>query len=231
MFYIYKITNKINNKIYIGKSKHPHTRWKVHKTLSRGDSSTYSGRQHYFHKAIKKYGEENFHFEIIDNCELESIAFEKESFYIEKYKTNIVKYGKNTQGYNLTDGGEGPTGYKHTDEAKQKMSQNHNYKYGEEHHLYGTGHAEETKRRMSDEAIASGKSVGNKNPMFGKTGILSPGYGRKGDKHPNTKISDFDLIILKQEIKSGNFTLQELADKYGVSIALISNIKNNKRRS
>lgn len=62
MYYLYSITNKINNKTYIGQTINPENRKEEH--LSCGDRSNFRLR-----KDIKKYGRENFEFEIIDDTE------------------------------------------------------------------------------------------------------------------------------------------------------------------
>ena len=98
MYLIYKITNKINNKIYIGLTKTGlELRWKKHLQASfsnRPDNSI-------FHKAIRKYGIDNFDKEIlIDGLSLEE-AYEKEKYYIQYFQS----YDR-TIGYNMTLGGE-----------------------------------------------------------------------------------------------------------------------------
>lgn len=90
---VYKITNKINKKSYIGQSKHIKLRWRQH---IRGlENSVIS-------VAIKKYGEENFNFEILEQCSIDELN-DREIYYIDKFKT----YGK---GYNMTTGGDGVKG-------------------------------------------------------------------------------------------------------------------------
>lgn len=97
MGYIYKITNNINDKVYIGKTErvNPQTRWKEHiKSANREEC-----KRRALYKAINKYGVENFTFTVIeetDNCE------EREKYYIALYDTY-----KN--GYNETLGGDGKT--------------------------------------------------------------------------------------------------------------------------
>lgn len=85
---IYKITNKLNNKIYIGQSVNPENRWFNHKS----DKKTYIGR------ALHKYGSENFNFEILEWTEDYD---SRERYWIAYYNS----YGD--AGYNLTAGGEG----------------------------------------------------------------------------------------------------------------------------
>jgi group I intron endonuclease len=84
---IYKITNLINNKIYIGKTKNFHNRILQHKN-TKGYKSCIS-------RAIKKYGEENFSFEIIDTAKNETELSNLEYNYILQYNSIIPN------GYNI----------------------------------------------------------------------------------------------------------------------------------
>lgn len=105
---IYKITNKINGKAYIGQSKNPRARWRDHVVgYSKNGVSL-------IHRAIKKYGEENFNFEIIGWFEDYN---EKEKYYIQYYRT-IKPYG-----YNIQLGGEEPPVHYGEDNVNSKISQ------------------------------------------------------------------------------------------------------------
>src|SRR5208282_461224 len=115
MFYVYKIVNKINGKIYIGKTVNVEERWLMH--IYHAQSKCLYPLQ----KAIKKYGKDNFEISILENFESEDIALDREKFWITEFKTNVSKYG-NEFGYNLTDGGDGISGYVHTEETKSKIS-------------------------------------------------------------------------------------------------------------
>ena len=90
---IYKIENKINGKIYIGQSIHIQRRWMEH-----CKPSTHS----VISNAIKKYGKENFSFEVLEECSVEELN-EKELYYIHKYNSIIPK------GYNVIDNINGQT--------------------------------------------------------------------------------------------------------------------------
>lgn len=98
---IYKITNKINGKCYIGKSTNIHHRWIEHKSLSREIKN--GGDEYAIHCAIRKYSIENFSFEIIEECSLEHLN-EKEKYWIEYYNSY-------ENGYNETLGGDGGPRY------------------------------------------------------------------------------------------------------------------------
>lgn len=97
MSYIYKITNNINGKIYIGKTLKDNVekRWKEH--LSDYDKERCEKRPLY--DAMKKYGIENFQIEAIEECN-ENILSEREIYWIEYY-------GSFKNGYNATKGGDG----------------------------------------------------------------------------------------------------------------------------
>lgn len=87
MIGIYKIENKINGKIYIGQSVHIERRWMEHCKPSA--SSVISD-------AIKKYGKDNFTFEILEECSIEDLDA-KEEKYIHKFDCLVPK------GYNVSD--------------------------------------------------------------------------------------------------------------------------------
>lgn len=91
-FTIYKTTNIINGKVYIGQ----------HKVQSLFDKDTYIGSGSILIKAIKKHGKENFSKEILTIAISQSEADVLEKYYIKKYdSTNPEK------GYNILKGGQG----------------------------------------------------------------------------------------------------------------------------
>lgn len=91
---IYKYTNLINGKTYIGQTKQS-LEQRDYKHITQLNDNTY------FHRAIKKYGRENFSLELVeDNIPLDLLN-EKEIYYID-YFQSFYTTGK---GYNLTQGG------------------------------------------------------------------------------------------------------------------------------
>lgn len=139
---IYKITNKINGKIYIGQTTRSlQHRWQQHCWIS--------SRCSCLNKAIHKYGKENFTVEQIDvACDIDELNM-KEQYWIEYYDCIAPK------GYNLTSGGEG---YIVCEETRRKLSI---VNRGRRPFL-GKHHTEETRKKMSE------SSKGEKNPNFGK---------------------------------------------------------------
>lgn len=97
MIGIYKITNKVNNKVYIGQSVNIEQRWKDHRTRAFQVDEEYINNHLY--RSIRKYGLINFTFEILEECDKEELD-SKEIKWIDYFdSTNSQK------GYNKTKGG------------------------------------------------------------------------------------------------------------------------------
>ena len=84
MIGIYKITNLINNKIYIGQSIDCQRRWAEHKRAGQINPNSVKNKRDYnlpIHCAIRKYGIKNFQFEVIEECE-RNVLDVKEQYWI-----------------------------------------------------------------------------------------------------------------------------------------------------
>ncbi len=92
MIGIYKIQNKVDNKIYVGQSVNIEDRWRHHLKDAGNDNN-------YFHNALHSYGKENFDFQVLEECSIEELD-SRECYWINYY--NCVY----PNGYNLTDGGQ-----------------------------------------------------------------------------------------------------------------------------
>lgn len=104
--YIYKITNIINNKIYVGlTTKTPEERWKQH--VSTAHKLNHKDSKCLFKRAIRKYGQDNFKLEIIDIADSEEELKEKEIYWIKKLKS--YAFDDDGYGYNSTRGGDMPS--------------------------------------------------------------------------------------------------------------------------
>lgn len=155
---IYKITNTINGKIYIGQTtKTLEERLKYHKRDSQRLDT-------FFYRAIKKYGWENFKAEIIDDSantkeELDAL----EQYYIKKYNC----FDNPNVGYNTQSGGHS---FKMTKEECQRRSERakgeNNPMYGKPGTWLGKKFTEEHKKHLSESL--SGK------PRPSTTGSLNP---------------------------------------------------------
>jgi len=118
---IYKITNIINNKIYVGQCVSHilnHKRYRPHGHLHRFKThiseafSLKKNQSRYLNNAIRKYGVESFEVELLEFCEQQD-SDKREIYYIQKLKSLYPN------GYNLKNGG---CVFVHTDESKKIVS-------------------------------------------------------------------------------------------------------------
>lgn len=174
MWYIYKLQNKINGKIYIGQTcQRPEERWNDHRRHGGQLNTPIS-------KAIGKYGWDNFEKSIIDTASTQKEADEKEIYWINLYKCNIIVNGKD-YGYNVALGGSGNTRISQEERNKVLELWNNNYNI--------TQIANELKRdRHGIADIISGYGISNEEIkrrkflhlhsvyVFNKTGVLLKNY-------------------------------------------------------
>ena len=149
---VYKITNIVNKKVYIGQSINIKARWKDHiHSLNRGDS-----RCTLLHRAWNKYGQDNFSFEIVELCD-EDMLDDVEIKYIDLYDSCNVNNGYNieaggNQHKRLSDEtkrkiGNANRGRRHSEESKKKMSES---RTGANNGMYGKHHSDKSKKQMSN---------------------------------------------------------------------------------
>lgn len=109
--FIYKITNDINDKVYIGKTLSSiENRFKEHKQESQRESEQIRP----LYRAMNKYGNEHFHIEEVEECPLEILS-EREKYWI-KY------FSSYKNGYNATMGGDGKQLYDYDEIVKGFLS-------------------------------------------------------------------------------------------------------------
>lgn len=155
---IYLLINQINKKVYVGKANNFKKRFQQHKR------STNLKCNYAIVNAIKKYGWENFEIQILEVYPYQDIQelLDKETYWIKYFdSTNPSK------GYNFLEKHMDWTGKKHSEETKEKMSQNHADYSGQLHPRYGTHHSELSKRKMSEAKKQA--FLGKNNPFWGKT--------------------------------------------------------------
>lgn len=156
---IYKITCLVSGKIYVGR-----TQQKLKRRIYKHKYEAKRGRPG-VDAAIAKYGWENFTVEVIETCPIDQLNDRE----------------------NLTDGGEGCTGYKHTAESCAKISANHADVSGEKHPNYG--------KKTPPEVCA--KISANHANFKGKN---NPNYGKK--RSPDT-IAKHKATLAKKKLERG----------------------------
>lgn len=203
IYTVYQIKNLVNSKVYIGitTKKNPIDRWNRHLYYhTRRKSKLYS--------AMRKHGPENFEFFILEQTNDIKHLKELEAKYIQEY--NSYCFQEVSCGYNMTLGGDGTFGRKHTEEAKMKMSKTKSetpkthsdeFKENLSKLFRGKPKSEEHRRKLSEaakrrylnpeeRAKMSELMKGSNNPMYGKTGPNNPFYGKTHSNESRQKISD-----------------------------------------
>ena len=135
---IYKITNLINKKLYIGQTIYD----RIEKRIANYKKEINSNTKRPIINAMRKYGIDNFKFEIVeDNIISKIVLDEKERYYIQYYQSLVSQ-----NGYNIELGGNGPG--KHSEETKRKISE---AQLGEKNHMFGkTGSQNATSKKILD---------------------------------------------------------------------------------
>lgn len=110
-FCVYIARCRVNGKRYVGKANHFKNRVSAHM-----NAAFKSDSQHYIHKALRKHGRDAFEWGVHTGDLTEKQAFALEKKLIRELNT------KTPNGYNLTDGGDGPSGYKFTKEQSEAHS-------------------------------------------------------------------------------------------------------------
>lgn len=220
MFYIYVYTNKINGHQYVGQTNNIRLRKNGHK------SDSYNKNSHSYdyplHRAIRKYGLDNFNFEIIEEVETQEEANEKEIFWIKEKQCHISKGG-----YNILFGGDGHKREKlsweelknkgkiFTEEEIEDIQQRllNNQKYSEILEIY--------QPRLTITFLSNLNNGWNyKNPSLK--------YPLKTDFSGEGKFSKEDIKKIKEDIKKG-LNYSEIQKKYDIkSAGFISQINTGK---
>ena len=151
---IYKITNIVSGKFYIGSSENIERRWGVHKSRLKGN---YHINNH-FQRAWDKYGEQAFKFEVLEYCSKES-CIEREQYYLDTLKP----FGK--IGYNIARFADASSkGMHHNKKIREKISKNHADVSGQKNPSYGRKKSTSEINKISkNHADVSGE----KNPNYG----------------------------------------------------------------
>lgn len=213
---VYKITNTINGKIYIGSCSY-----------RRGIEHRWTAKYNrYLERSFKKYGRDKFKFEILQECKPEHcVAYEQ--VYLDYYKP-WIETGK---GYNISRLAGSTKGNEFTQEHRQKLSKAAKGRIISEQQrkkmsIANTGkkRTEEQKKKIS---IGTNKNIhkriGENHPMFGKKhsskSIEKMSAIKKGKKYkgpivaveridPNTgEVKEYDSMT---KVKFDNFRVQKV---------------------
>lgn len=222
---IYKVTNLINDKIYVGQNKK--------------NNPNYYRSGKLIKRAVKKYGKDNFKKEILCECNSLSELNEKEIFWISELNSM-----NNEIGYNLEAGGsdrflnkkrtkgdytfteehkknisKGMKGLPKNKKHKENISKNHHNVSGENNPMYGKNHTDEIKQFMSD--LNTGKIPTKEQRQ--KMSIKST-----GEQNPNSKLTKEQVVEIRRLYHEEVIFQNDLAKKFNVNQPCIYKIVNYK---
>jgi len=194
---IYKIENKLNKKVYVGK------------TTKIDNFESYYGSGKIIKAALKKYGKESFTKEIIHYAFSMEELNEKEIYFIKHYNSAIPN------GYNIGLGGEGNSLFYYDNNTIQVIKEKrkigiHNYYKSDDYLIVGS------KER-------SANNSGKNNPMYGKSGHTKPhtektkktlsdiNKGKSGHTKPHTEKTKKTLSDINKGKKLSNATKRKIS--------------------
>lgn len=194
---VYKIQNKINNKIYIGSAVDIKKRWRDHKWYLKNNIHHNSHLQ----SSWNKYGANSFYFSIELECSIENLLIKEKEFML-KYNTFDNNYG-----YNVNDPEHIFLNRKHSIKTKQLLSSqkigDKNPMYGKcgiKHHNFNKNMSFETKNKIS------------KN----RKGITN------GEKHHMSKLKSIDIIKIREMYNVDKLSQRNISKIFGVSYSTIN---------
>ena len=224
MGYIYLITNKIDNKKYVGQTigKDIFHRWNQHKNINQKSYCRY------LYNALKLYKLENFKFEIICIC-FDEDCNKYEENYIKKFNTLAPN------GYNLREGGK--NGKQHPDSNEKRRIANTGKKYkplsdelkkihsnnklGEKNYNFGKKMSDEQKRKISEKQKEHWKNQNVNNIKINQKKLEGL---KKGIEKIKKKVNCYSL---KEEFIITYESLSDGARKSGAQYSAISKCCNN----
>jgi group I intron endonuclease len=221
---IYLIKNIVNNKVYVGSAVNVDKRWKEHKRFLK------LGKHHSFHlqSAWDKYGKQSFTFDILEEVANPVHLLAYEQVYLDYYKSF-----ERDKGYNICKVAGSTYGLKHSEEAKQKMSEARKNISDETRKKMseakkniseetrskmsesqkGRKYSEETRRKMSEARKNISKVTRSKMSEAKKGRIVSEETRKKLSEAKKGRIVSEETRKKLSEIKKGHIVSEETRKK------------------
>lgn len=199
---IYKILNKVNNKVYIGSAIDIKKRWRDHKW------HLIHAKHHNSHlqSSFNKYGLDVFEFLILSECPVEELLI-KEKEYIKLFNSDNNQFG-----YNVNDPEHTFLNKKHNEKtkmllSKQKLGDKNPMfgKFGDKHHFYNKNHSIESRNKMSVSHL-----------------------GIPTHRRNNHKLNVNDILNIRKLYHEDNISQPKIALMYEVSYTAINKIITRK---
>ena len=215
---VYKITNILNGKIYIGSTG---VSFKIRWSNHRSELNNNKHINPHLQAAFNKCGKDNFVFEILEFCEDKHAVGICEQKWIDKLgPTNPMT------GYNMCANAKSVLGIRRSAETRSKISKSN----------MGKKYSEEQRKRMSEGQKLLYKSLGKDHWMFGrhvssetraKLSASHMGLSR-GEKNSKSKLTEASVKVIYCLLFNSSFSQKEIAQRYNVSRETISGIKTGR---
>ena len=216
---IYRITNLVNGKTYIGQSIDIKRRFSEHRCISHESNI-------HLKRALKKYGKENFKYEVLEECDISELD-EKEVYYISTLKPE----------YNIASGGQSSL-RTYPEEVKKVISQkskaqwermtDEEKRYRVEHNLKGQpkGHlvSDETRKKLRDKNLGKKQSVETINKR--KQTIIE----KKKNGYVQTNAGHRKKVICV-ETREIFDSVKEASERFNINPSNISHVLKGKQKS
>ena len=199
---VYKITNTLNGKVYIGQTVDYRKRKVGHFSYLRRNAH----RNRYLQKSFNKYGESSFKMEIIKECAVDELD-KLEIYYMRKYNS-IDK----TLGYNMVIGGN--TNKSFPDYIRQKMSRSQRGRIISEEHRKRIGKWHKGKTISPKDIEKANKTKKDNQIQWGET-------------NPNAVLTNDDVEKLIKDMLNG-LTVEDVMKKYKCSRQTVYGITRNR---
>lgn len=208
-YQIYKVTNKVNGKIYIGLTKQGiEKRWDQHVYNANYKKPK---KRTYFQRAIVKYGENNFYIKEIDTIIGLKNAKNLEMDYVAKFKSNVKDIG-----YNSTKGGDGG----HNPETIQKLKDFFKTKEGFKERQKRSSFMKQRCQNKTRNYIPTEESVSKRRETIIKSTT------KYVVNNPKVKLTSEQIDGIKQMDIQG-IPSREIKEKYNISHNTIIKIRND----
>ncbi len=173
---VYLITNRVNGKRYVGITCRGYQeRFKEHIHEALNGSTTI------LHNAIRKYGVDNFDLMLLESDVPDELIGKREQHYIALYNT----FYSSGIGYNMTEGGGGMSGYKHTEDAKNKISESL------QGHQFPQSRNKKIQKAMTDREYKPEWRAALSQARLGRfTKEENPFYGKHHSERTKQRVSD-----------------------------------------
>lgn len=181
-------------------------------------------RNEYWQRVAAKHG---WRREVVFGTREEKVALDLETQLIKEHKTYTYD-NPDRWGCNFTRGGDGTSGYKHTEEHRARMR-------GEGNPFYGKKHSDEMYKKWSEER------KGERCWLYGKRGPEHPAYGVKrtqaerenlrrqfsGERNRNAKLTQKAVDEIRSLYATNEYTQKQLAAMFNVCQSTIYKVLHN----